>query len=348
VKDYSMMDAALERLSECGPDMRNGFTNHAPMAVEALAAMGRADAVMPWLDDYVRGAESRPRTRQRIDPRHWRAALGQTDRFADWHAFFVDELGGAPWRDVLARWVERLAPALCASATHGVIRVGHAVRSLEESENAARVGELAEGLAYWAAAYQTLPIAPGPARPTTAGEAIMAVPRVPVAERTFTGTIVSSLEALADFAPFAPVLGALDTARDPATVLSDLTETFARVYLANARDPLGVIVFIHGVTSAAALRSLMPHLSDETRMAALAYAWQAGCGLYATFGDTPPSAGDADPPREDDATLVDMAIHNGDEHAIKFVEACLREHALNPSPAYLCAARHAFDVIGRH
>jgi len=40
-----------------------------------------------------------------------------------------------------------------------------------------------------------------------------------------------------------------------------------------------------------------------------------------------------------------MAIANGDEHAIKFIEACRREYDLNPSPAPLAAARHADDIL---
>ena len=49
MKDYSMMEPALEFLAAYGPDLRSGLTSHAPMAVEALAALGRADAVMPRL-----------------------------------------------------------------------------------------------------------------------------------------------------------------------------------------------------------------------------------------------------------------------------------------------------------
>jgi hypothetical protein len=52
---YAAMDDALERLAACGPALRNGLTNHAPMAVEALGAMGRPDAVGPWVERYSRG-----------------------------------------------------------------------------------------------------------------------------------------------------------------------------------------------------------------------------------------------------------------------------------------------------
>src|SRR5207248_122603 len=105
-----------------------GLTSHAPMAAEALAAMGRADAVMPWLDVYRRGMEPPPQARDPIGRDRWTAALGRTDRFADWSAFFRNELADAPWGAVLARWTARLAPGFCASALHGVIRAGHAAR----------------------------------------------------------------------------------------------------------------------------------------------------------------------------------------------------------------------------
>jgi hypothetical protein len=342
--DYGMMEPALAFLAPYGPDLRSGLTSHAPMVAEALAALGRADAVMPWLERYRAGLEPRPVAREPIARERWRDALGRTERFADWSAFFADALRMEPWPNVLARWVARLAPGLCASAAHGVIRVGHAARSLADAETPARVQELADGLGYWAAAYQVPPTVPGGPGALRARDAIARVPIVPPAERRFTGTIVSSLEALDAFPAFAPVIGLLDASGPPAEVISELSETFARVYLANARDPLGTIVFVHGVTGVVAVRSLLPHLPDATAADALRYAWQAGCGLYAAFGSVPP-AGAVAPPRESPGTLVDLAIAHGDEHAIKLMEACLREHALNPSPAYLAAARHALDAL---
>jgi hypothetical protein len=340
-----MMDAALELLGPYGPDLRNGLTNHAPMAVEALAAMGRADAVQPWLAGYAPGMLPRPQPRERIDPDDWASALGREDRFADWSAFFADALEDAPWRAVLARWTALLAPALCASAMHGVIRTGHAARSLAEAETPARRRELADGLGYWAAAHQMLPGVPRGGGRLAAREAIADVPVVPAGERTFTGTIVSSLVALDRFPPFAPVIDLLDVRGDPNALLSDMSETFARVYLTNARDFLSALVFIHGVTSIAAVRSLLPVLPDPVQRDVIRYAWQGSCALYAAFSTAPPLAGEIEPPRESDQTLVAMAIANGDDHAIKFTETCLREHALRASAAYLAAARHASGIL---
>jgi len=346
LNDYAAMDEALAFLTPYGPDLRNGLTSHAPMAAEALVAMGRPDAVFLWLESYRDGLLPRRAAQGRIAPDGWRAALGHEELYPEWLVFFERELGGAPWRDVVARWTARLAPAFCASATHGVIRVGHAVRTLADAESAARRRELAEGLAYWAAAYQLLPGGPGAARPLRPRDAIAAVPLVPGAQRRFTGTIVGSLQALDDFPDFRNAIGLLAVDGPVDTLLSELTETFARVFLANAHDTLTAIVFVHALTSAAALRSLLPHLDDTAARDAARYAWQTACALHAAFGKQPPPAGDVPPPRESRDALVDMAIANGDEHAIKFTEACLREHALAPSPAYLAAARRAIDLLG--
>ena len=345
MRDDAMTDAALDVLEAYGPDLRNGLTSHAPMVVEALAALGRPDAVMPWLEGYRAGMLPRPAALEPIPRDGWRARLGREDRFADWHAFFERELAEASWQDVLARWLPRLAPAVCASAAHGVIRAGHAARSLGHAETPVRLRELAAGLGYWAAAHQVLPTAGGSRRPAPAREAITHVPIVPPAERVFTGTIVSSLAGLDAFPRFADVIDLLDVSAEPTSVLSDITETFARVFLANAHDTLTAIVFVHAVTSASALRSLVPYVPVDVARAATRYAWQASCGLYATFGSAPAATDPIATPRESSDTLADMAIAHGDDHAIKFTEACLREHALVPSPAYPAAARRALDLL---
>jgi hypothetical protein len=43
--------------------------------------------------------------------------------------------------------------------------------------------------------------------------------------------------------------------------------------------------------------------------------------------------------------LIDRAVANADEHAIKFCEACIREWLLNPDGAYLDACAHALTVL---
>jgi hypothetical protein len=99
------------------------------------------------------------------------------------------------------------------------------------------------------------------------------------------------------------------------------------------------------VTSAAAVRSLLPHLSQPTAHAALRYVWQTGCALFATFAVTSPQTLVEESSKDSAETLIDMAVANGDEHVVKFTEACLREDALHPSPVHRAAARHAMTML---
>jgi hypothetical protein len=343
--DYSQMDASLRFLSGYAPDLSNGFTNHAPMVSEALAAMGRADAVMPWIQKSwpLRNLlMPRATARGAIPAANWQDALNNNGPM-EWAAFFEEELAATRWQDVVATWTARLAPGVGSGAAHGVIRVGHAVRSLGQNQTPERLRELAGAFGYWASRYETLPVADYPGTPMPAREAIALVSFSPGDARTKRGGFTTGLRSLHEFPGFAPVIRMVDVSGVDA--LSGLTETFTRVYLANAHDPYTVIAFIHGVTACVSLRSLAPYLDEDVTRAALRYAWQTGAALYSVYGTAKPDWSDVPPPRETPQELIALAIETSDDHAIKFTEACLREYASNPKPAYLAAARHAIGIL---
>jgi hypothetical protein len=342
---YSSYDDALDAMTPYGIALDNGNTNHAPMVAEALCALGRPDMVMPWLARYRDRMRPRPPAGEPIHSEDWHDALGHRERFTDWALFFCNEIGQAAWQTVLDRWVERLAPGFCAAATHGVIRVGHAVRGLAKAETPTRRRELADALASWAATWQRLPennrrlpehLAPR--------EAIMRVPTVPPAQRR-TGNIVTALSILDDMPWFAPIIGWVAIERPTASQIAAMTELFARVYLANARDIPTTIAFIHAVTSIAALSHIIPHISEGAARSALRYAWQSGCALYACYGSSTAFVAGPEPCEKSEQQLIDRAIENGDEHVIKFTEACLGRHAIAASVAYYAAIDHVAGMI---
>jgi hypothetical protein len=345
---YASLDEALELLAPHGIELKNGNSNHAPMVAEALCALGRPEAVMPWIARYRERMLPRPPASDRIRPEDWRAALGDRKRFADWSPFFREEVNKTPWREMLDRWVERLAPGFCAAATHGVIRVGHAARSLAGEETPQRLRELADAFASWATTYQELPAhghaANGTLRPC---EAITRVAVVPSDRRNPVGNITAALAALDDMPEFAPSLGLIDTSTELAPLVAEITEVFTRVYLANAHDIRTAIAFIHGVTSPAALGNIARVTSERTARGALRYGWQSGCALYACYGGATAAIDRVDPCEEDADEIIDRAVAHGDEHVIKFTEACLSRHTLGPSPVYLAAADHVLGMIPR-
>ena len=89
---YATLDDALEMLADTSPEFdpfRTGFclTNHAPMVAEALCAMGRADAVIDWIERYRPHLDETPAPVIAIARDDWRDALGDFDRIGDWITF---------------------------------------------------------------------------------------------------------------------------------------------------------------------------------------------------------------------------------------------------------------------
>jgi len=347
--DYTPLDEALALISRYGPELDNGNFNHAPMVAEALCALGRSDAVMPWLQRYQARMTPRPRGADSLTEADWQDALGRRERFADWESCIAWDVHYRFewWQHALDCWAARLAPGFSAAATHGAIRVGHAARGLAQAPTERREMELAEALASWASSYAELPL---PERMRRAhlkpAQAIRQVPLVP-AERRLPGNIAAALGRLAEFPEFARTIDLVDFDGELEALVAALSETFVRVFLANARDTRTFIVFVHGVTAIHALGNIAPHVEQPTARLLARFAWQAGCGLLASFGSGTALAETVEPVAYDWDELTDRAIANGDEHLIKFTEACLFRHQIAPSAVYPAAIRHATRILER-
>jgi len=338
--DADLLDAALARLHARLPDKNVHRANHVPMVVETLCTLGRGDAIAPWFDDNFQDYEPEPGPSRPIEAEHWRAFLAQPERFSDWRTFFLAELQADDWRPVLRRWVARFVPGLAGAATHGVIRTGHAVRSLVARDNAIRRAELATGLAYWAVNYEEFAWDGSVAPEKSVADALARVqPRLPAREPP-QGNIITGLRALHETPSFRPVAGLVDTS-DPLRTLSEMAPAFARLYL---RNPERRIAFTHTITAPSALRLLAPHLDEETVLAATRYAWQAAAGIYVVYGDPRAPAPEPGSPAQREQ-LVAATVANGGAHSIKLTEACLREEALSHDPVLLAAARDAGEAM---
>lgn len=224
-------------------------------------------------------------------------------------------------------------PGLLAALTHGLIRTAHAVRCLSAAVHPddAALAELARGLAYWAARYAPLPGEVAFVGEQTIAEAIARV------GRGRSDDSPSYVEALT-------VLSPLDAGRR----LSEMTSTFAGVYLAHPDDP--PVPMIHAVTAPAAMRIALAQLPDGLHEPSVAAMWRVHVAMLAMFtrdaGAEQQSLDIASrngPPSWQD--LFGRAAENGDEHVIKFTEACARENALQPDPRFPAAVQAALDRI---
>jgi hypothetical protein len=342
---------ALERLRDYAYIDGPGMAVHAPMGVEALCSLGLDDLVPAWTDGYrarLAPLPAPPRSSpiDPADPAATAAALGDPSRLSDWNDLFRQALACEAWNDVVARWVPRLLAGYAGALTHGLLRTAHAVRTLERVDRPAPIllDELAVGLAYWAGTYRELPGTAQLRGRRTLPEAIAAVPRPP---EPWTPVEAGQFERLGELGDFPDAVAALGPPRtdDP---LGELSLAFARVLVANeGAPPVGVV---HSITPVVATRTLLNHVPELAVAPTFARLWTVGAGIVAGF--VPPGGpigvdldalDTVDVPSPGD--LLDRVADHRDPHAVKITEACLREHASRPDPAYLLAARRVLDAV---
>ncbi|KOT53692.1 MULTISPECIES: questin oxidase family protein [Streptomyces] len=317
-----ILDEALERLHDSGPEFQGFLANHGPMAVEALVRHGQAGSVHRWLDHYEEKLEDVPSLQGTVTDANWQEALGDPRRVSDWTAYFTRLVAERPWRDVLAEWWPRLLPGIAGAATHPVIRVGHVVRTLlQDGEEAPRIAELAHALGYWAARHTTLPVSVNPTGTASPAEALAALPRVADQQ-------VLPLDGLAQL-PGTP--GWLATAEslhvpadDPDAVRDRLTALVGAAvhhYLDHGYGH-GVLM-VHTATAPNAVLRTLPALPRELWAVSLGAVWTASAAITSVY-----SAAEVQSPLEESGRLVaeevfERAARHGDEHVIKMTDTAL-------------------------
>ncbi|MFE0628462.1 questin oxidase family protein [Streptomyces sp. NPDC058864] len=308
------LDEALQRLHRSGPERLGRLTNHAPMAVEALAARGQARSVHRWLDLYARKLEEFPSGVEAVTAANWRSALGDPRRAADWIEHFGREIAEHPWQEVLTQWWPRLLPGMYGGSTHPVIRVGHAVRSLLSGESTApRLAELAHGLGYWAARHRPVAeLAPLPGAGSAAA-ALDAVP--PIAVRD--GGFPARLGRVTGLPVWAPAVTDPQEARGR---LTELVRAATHRYATHGHGEETMLV--HAATAPNAVLRTLPALPRALWVPSLRAAWTASAAVTAMYAPDAPVAY-TPPGTFTPEEVFERALAHGDEHVVKLTDTAL-------------------------
>lgn len=343
----SNFDDALERFQQVGLEYAGGLANHGPMGAEALECLGHQAKIPAFVDVYAPRLPPLERGTP-IPSAGFGEALGDITRAPDWISTFEALVEADGVASVLARHVPGLLPGLFAAAGHGLLRVVHGLRAIERKDDATRRREVAHGLAYWAARYQTLPGEPGGA---VAGarldDALDAWPLLGEAEAR-KGYFFEVVGRLDGWAPFTEAVAAAPLPAPDAIEawLDVLCRRAAMLYVAN---PAARIAYVHALTIPSGLRFLLPFLAEPDRFTACGHALQAVGALHSVFGDA-----EAEPEDDEEVLRVagdwDEARYHAacsiQEHAIKMTEACWREDARNSDPAFQRAGADAALKVG--
>jgi len=363
----SNFDEALERFHLADFEYAGGLSSHGPMAAEALESLGHQALIPAFVDLYTPRLPPASSGKVLVAG-ELGAARGEFGRRADWVATFEARLEGGDWRELVRQVVPGLLSGLFAAAGHALLRTAHAVRGLERKDTPLRRRELARGLAYWEARYQTLPGTPG-------GQALQAGSGASLAEffeglplvaepRAREGLFVEAIARLDSFESFgdaierAPTPGkgpgkAPGEGEDAGSYLAVLARVAASLYLAH---PEVRIAYVHGVTLPVAMRVLAPLLAEEDARRGAGYALQAVAALHSLFGSRGQPAEleaglEADLETDLETEVVQTAESWDEiryraacsiqEHAIKLAEACWREDRLAPARVLRLAAADA-------
>ncbi len=356
--DSERLPEAYHRLHRFGPEYggdeegNHGMTNHGPMAVEVMVRRGLEVDIDTWLDRYVRRLAELPTTEVSIRPDQWRSALGVAHRLPDWTEYFRRELRERPWKNVLVDWWPRLLPGIVAGSTHGVIRVGHAVRTLRAGISGCpsateTLDELAHGLAFWAARYRELSGVVAPTGRLTAAESLPGVARL----RDQSGFIAHRLDRLERSPEWASSLRALRpsaTAEDVPAQLESLVDAGVAAYLRLGHG--SPVLLVHAATAPNAVRHVLPVLPRDQWAPSLTAAWAAAAAVVATYAPARPApvqdivhAGH-ELTRED---ALQRAAEHGDEHVLKFADTAVEAYDRTGDPVLLAATLHVGTLVAK-
>ena len=347
--DSGILNEAYERFHATGPEFSSALSNHGPMAVEAMVRHGHDREVHAWIDWYQDRLDDLPRGLTPVTSENWQEALGDVTRVGDWTTFMLREVQLRPWREILVEWWPRLLPGIIAGSTHGVIRVGHAVRALlasEQDTDGPQLREFAHALGYWAARWRLLGVGTPPRLGgVSAAAALAGVPSV--AEQGVSVTHrLNQLGGTDGWSAAFDALPAPETPEQAAHLLTDLVDAAVRDYL--LRGHANPVMLVHASTAPTAVLRTLPVLPTELWIPSLDAAWLATAAITAAYRNTEaPSEAIAEAVAQtgDAQETFDRAVRHRDEHAVKFADTALDVHSRTGDGYALAAATRATLMI---
>ncbi|WP_119300176.1 questin oxidase family protein [Dongia deserti] len=299
------------------PEYGGGLCNHLPMALVALEQMGATPA---RLDDYrrthVSWLEKLP-DGERVGIGAWPFRKADRAAFRDLRADFRQRIAREGWEPVLRASLPELAPGLSAAAFHALIRTAMGVVAKHD-------GEIAAGLAYWAAHWQRLGVVlDAPAESERSADPLALLERLHDDAR-FAFDPKQAPDLIDDALLTVGGLSGFDEAihwLDPAASIADVARAAGVLYAAT-----GDFTALHTVTGTQAVAVLLPYVQEPKVM--LPWLWQGLAAAYIAIGRPAIPETDIVEARRAAETpawldLLGSAVAEEDEHTVKLCYSAL-------------------------
>lgn len=291
-----LYDSELERLIVFGAKYGGGFSNHGPMALEALASLELPDAFGPYVTEVSKKLEL------------------TEDVY----------IGRADWQSQLQEELPQIVYKAGSQAGHGLLRVAHATRALGRHESEIRRRELTAALGYWSRG--TALKSPEALSGTLELSDLLArLPRLDAAQRP-DGLLVYGLRMAMD----EPGVFDLVASTRPA---EDLPAAFDRLALAACaaqvrNTGLNNFALLHGVTVSMMAAELLPYLHEaaQRRLESAVIGFVVAAVVAFDDNSASPDLLKIEAGSELDILheLAQKAAAGLNDHDIKFADACTR------------------------
>ena len=335
----------LAQCQEFAPEFAGGMSLHLPMALTALHKMGAVDARLTdfYTQQSTKLAHYLP-SEQIIEQDQWRDFLGQTQYYASYRDFFLEQIRRHGYSSCLRQFLPHLLPGIASAAFHALIRLAYALEiptpemGGEESAEACIKQEVAAALASFASQFQALghvcatnsanALAPSQIRRLL--EQLLAPPlQTWSCESDLISAQIATVAALPAFESVSTWL-----ANDELT-LQYLSSCAAHIYLQESN-----FTVLHMLTASHAMRLVLPYFSDQSL--ALRGFWQAYAAAFIASGVRYiPQAEPAIGPLPDWQQIFNLAMASDNEHVIKLVYSCCEEYQAYRLPVYWQVAAKA-------
>lgn len=316
---HQLLDAGLA----LSATYHGALSSHLPMGQQALLELGAsAERLQAWTARETTMLEPQAGTRApRLDLAR---DLGRPDSDPGWRLHFAGRIAQQGSATALREALVLLLPGAGAAAFHGLIRTAHAVLAGHD-------GELAAGLAHWAAHF--LPLHAVEAAPARAlADSLDGLAQLPRPAGAAGGLIFERMRAWGSVPGFADIAGRLPATADS---LRELALLAARTYAAT-----GNFTVLHLLTACHAMTVLTPWW--PTPALPRGFVTAAAAGLLAS-GATP-ALTLARPPSRPWPALLSAACAQDDAHVIKLTHAAWRLGRHWPDPAWRAAVERAIPV----
>ena len=304
--DSPALRTQLLQAARWDAEYSSGLSNHLPMALTALARLGASDErLSEFAKRYAKRLHAAPPAEPWPAGEAWRALLGQPRAWPAYRTLWREWMDNEGAAEVLAQALPTLMQGAGAAAFHGLVRAAYALA-------ANHAEELADALAYWSCRWFACGAADG--QGSNADTAAVIATLDFSAELHEEALIAQQMAQAAAHPRFAPALARWRV--DAHITLPRLAMLAAERYAARAE-----FTVLHLVTSAHAVRVLLPWLPAEDRLTALRHYAGAAAAAWATLPHDRPGAMvqvSVLPWTE----IAARAVDSDDDHLIKLVDSC--------------------------